>query len=107
MEAGYWILRGTGLRVTVACTYEVIAAHGKTLRERGCEVRHGESTEWRADLENGTHAGVGGVGGCGLQLCSRAVVRCSSQMEVNREMANKRPQSGIFPSAEDGERAWR
>lgn len=30
---------------------------------------------------------------CGL--CSRAVVRCSSQMEVNREMANKRPQSGI------------
>lgn len=35
VEAGYWILRGTGLRVTVACTYEVIAAHGKTLRERG------------------------------------------------------------------------
>lgn len=63
------------------------------------KARSGELT-----LRNGTHAGVGGVGGCGLQLCSRAVVRCSSQMEVNREMANKRPQSGIFPSAEGG---WR
>lgn len=35
-----------------------------------------------------------GVAAC--SLCSLAVVRCSSQMEVNREMANKRPQSGIF-----------